>query len=163
MAKPRVTRMRQLTSAQVQRLDALRHVARLLDNAFEIPGTGIRFGLDPIAGLIPAVGDLVSPLFTIGILWQARDLHLPRVVQMRMVFNVALDTVLGMVPLAGDLFDVAWKANYRNFSLLEQHAFEERPATAGDWLFVIAMTVVLLVLAAVPFLLIAWVIRALTP
>ena len=133
-----MTRLRQLTSRQTQRLEALRKVAQLLDSAFVVPGTSYRVGLDPILGLVPGLGDLVSPLFTIGILWQARELGLPRVVQLRMIFNVAIDSLLGAVPVVGDLFDFAWKANNMNLALLERHAQEERTASAGDWLFVVA-------------------------
>lgn len=150
----RVTRIRQLTPGQEQRIAALRKVARLLDSAYELPGTTYRIGLDPIVGLVPGIGDLVSPLFTIAVLWQSRDLQLPRIVQLRMLFNVAIDTLLGIVPIAGDLFDFAWKANDMNMALLERHAFEERRPSAGDWLFVVGLTLVLLVLAAVPFFLI---------
>src|SRR5436190_14294705 len=110
MARPRVTRIRQLTPWQTQRLAALRRISTLLDSAFVVPGTSYRIGLDPILGLIPGIGDLVSPLFTIGILWHSHDLGLPRVVQLRMIFNVAIDTLVGAVPLIGDLFDFAWKA-----------------------------------------------------
>jgi len=81
--------MRQLTPRQAQGLDALRKGAQLLDSAFVVPGTSYRVGLDPILGLVPGVGDLVSPLFTIAILWQARELAIPRVVLLRMIFNVA--------------------------------------------------------------------------
>jgi hypothetical protein len=151
-----VTRIRRLTPGQAQRVDALRKVAQLLDSAFLVPGTSYRIGLDPIFGLIPGIGDLISPLFTIGLLWQARELGLPKVVQLRMIFNVAIDTLIGMVPLAGDLFDFAWKANNMNLALLERHAFEEHRASAGDWLFVTAMIVLLTALAAAPFLLVGW-------
>jgi hypothetical protein len=153
---PPVTRIRPLTPAQEKRIAALRHVARLLDSAYQVPGTTYRFGLDPVIGLIPGIGDLLSPLFTIALLWQSHDLNIPRVVQVRMLFNVAIDTVLGIVPLAGDLFDFAWKANDMNMALLERHAFEERRASAGDWLFVLGLTVLLLALAAIPFLVIGW-------
>ena len=151
-----MTRIRQLTPAQEQRIGALRHVARLLDSAYQVPGTTYRVGLDPILGLVPGIGDLVSPLFTIALLWQSHDLQIPRVVQLRMLFNVAIDTFIGLVPLAGDLFDFAWKANDMNMALLERHAAEERHATARDWMFVIGLTVVLLALAIVPFLLAGW-------
>jgi hypothetical protein len=160
MAQGRVTRIRQLTPGQTQRIQALRGISRLLDSAFVVPGTSYRFGLDPIIGLIPGIGDLVSPLFTIGILWQARDLGLPRVVQVRMLFNVGIDTLCGAVPLIGDLFDFAWKANDMNLALLEKHAEEEHPASAGDWLFVVGLTVLLLLMAAIPFIVAAWLIRA---
>ena len=70
-----------------------------------------------------------------------------------MIFNVAIDTVLGIVPLAGDLFDVAWRANNRNMALLDRHAHEEHPASRGDWLFVVLMIAILAVIAALPLLL----------
>jgi hypothetical protein len=156
----RVTRIRPLTRAQSQRLEALRAMARLLDSAFEIPGTNIRIGLDPIAGLVPGIGDLVSPLFTIGVLWQSRDLNIPRIVQMRMLFNVLIDVVVGIVPVAGDLFDVAWKANDRNYALLERYAQEERTPSAADWLFVIGMILLVVGIAVIPLLLLASLVRA---
>ncbi len=135
---------------------ALRKIAELLDTAFVVPGTSYRIGLDPILGLIPGLGDLVSPLFTIAILWQARDLRVPRVVQLRMMVNVAIDALLGAVPVAGDLFDVAWKANVRNLALLERHAAGARRAATGDWLFVAVLTLALAAIALVPFLLLGW-------
>jgi hypothetical protein len=149
-----------LTPGQQKRVAALRHFSRLLDSAYELPGTTYRIGLDPIVGLIPGIGDLISPLFTIALLWQSRDLNLPRIVQARMLFNVAIDTVLGMVPIAGDIFDFAWKANDMNMALLERHAFEERPASAGDWAFVVGLTVLLIMVAAVPILLAGWLLSA---
>ena len=155
----RATRPRPLTAGQEQRLKALKHLSRLLDSAFVLPGTEIRIGLDPILGLVPGLGDLVSPIFAIAMLWQGRDLGIPRVVQMRMIFNVAIDALVGMLPIAGDIFDFAWKANDRNYALLERHAYEHRRSTAGDWLFVAGLVVLLLVIAAVPFLLAGWLIK----
>jgi hypothetical protein len=152
-----VTRLRQLTPGQTQRLEVLRRISRLLDSALPVPGTTFRFGLDPILGLIPGLGDLVSPLFTIGIIWQARDLGVPRVVQARMIFNVIIDTALGLIPLAGDLFDFAWKSNNMNLALLERHAVEEHEASRSDWGFVILCTAALIAIAAVPLLLIGWI------
>jgi len=154
--KSPVTRLRRLTPGQEQRLELLRRVARMLDSALPVPGTSFRFGLDPILGLIPGLGDLVSPLFTLGMLFQARDLGVPRVVQLRMIFNVAIDVLIGFVPLIGDLFDFAWKANNRNLALLERHAYEEHTPSAGDWAFVAVCVALLVVIAAVPFLLLGW-------
>jgi hypothetical protein len=142
-----------LTPGQQQRVELLRRVARTLDSAVPVPGTSFRFGLDPILGLIPGVGDLVSPLFTLGILFQARDLGIPRVVQLRMIFNVAIDVLTGFIPLIGDLFDFAWKANNRNMALLERHVDEEHAPSPGDWAFVVGCVLLLVVIAAVPFLL----------
>ena len=158
--KSRVTRLRQLSPVQEQRLGALRKISSLLDSAFLVPGTSYRIGLDPIVGLVPVLGDLVSPLFTLGILWQSRDLGIPKVIQLRMIFNVAIDSLLGVVPVVGDLFDFAWKSNNMNMALLELHAQEERPPTTGDWAFVVAMVVVLVALAALPLLLVGWLFSA---
>jgi hypothetical protein len=151
-----VTRLRQLTPRQVQGLDGLRKVAQLLDSAFVVPGTNYRVGLDPILGLVPGLGDLVSPLFTVGILWQARELALPRVVQLRMIFNVAIDTFVGAIPLFGDLFDFAWKSNNMNMALLERYAQEERPASTADWSFVILMVALVVLVAVMPFVIVGW-------
>jgi Domain of unknown function (DUF4112) len=152
----RATRPRPLTEGQEQRLKALRHISRLLDSAFVVPGTEFRIGLDPILGLVPGLGDLTSPLFAMALLWQSRDLGIPRVVQLRMIFNVAIDALVGLLPVAGDFFDFAWKANDRNLALLERYAYEHRRPSAGDWLFVISLLVLLLLIAAVPFLLAGW-------
>lgn len=156
--RPRVSRIRQLTTGQAQRLDALKKVSQLLDSAFLVPGTSYRIGLDPILGLVPLLGDLVSPLFTIGLIWQARELDVPKVVQLRMILNVAIDTLVGMVPLVGDLFDFAWKANNKNLALLERHAYEEHRASAADWLFVVLMVLLLGVVAVTPFLILGWIV-----
>jgi hypothetical protein len=154
--RPPVTRIRQLTPRQAQGLDGLRKMAQLLDSAFAVPGTSYRVGLDPILGLVPGLGDLVSPLFTIGILWQARELAVPRVVQLRMIVNVAIDSLIGAVPVVGDLFDFAWKANNRNLLLLERHAQEERAASTGDWLFVLLTVALVIVVALLPFVIVGW-------
>jgi hypothetical protein len=148
--------LRALTPAQQLRLDALRRISQLLDAAFVVPGTTYRIGLDPILGLVPMIGDLASPLFTIGVLWQGRDLGIPRIVQLRMLFNAAIDSLIGAIPIAGDLFDFAWKSNQMNLALLERHAYEEHRASAGDWLFVVAMILLVVLIAAVPFIVAGW-------
>jgi hypothetical protein len=133
-------------------------MARILDSAVVVPGTSYRVGLDPVLGLVPGLGDLVSPIFTLGILWQARQLALPRVVQLRMIFNVGIDSLVGAVPLVGDLFDFAWKANNRNLALLERHAEQDRPAAPGDWVFVGLMVGLLVLAALLPFVIAGWVV-----
>lgn len=146
-------RLRSLTQGQQHRLVALRKIAELLDSAFVVPGTTYRIGLDPIIGLVPLVGDLASPIFAIALIWQAHDLGVPKIVQLRMIFNAAIDAVVGAVPIFGDLFDFGWKSNEWNLALLEKHAYEERSAGAGDWLFVSALIVLLVIIAALPFVL----------
>jgi hypothetical protein len=151
-------RLRPLSQGQQTRLAALRRVAELMDSAFVLPGTAYRIGLDPIIGLVPWVGDLASPLFTVALLWQARDVRIPKVVLGRMIVNAAVDAIIGAIPLAGDLFDCGWKANQRNMALLERHAYEEHRPTAGDWAFVIATMLIVIAMAAVPLVVVGWLI-----
>jgi hypothetical protein len=103
------------------RVRKLRQVTRLLDSAFTIPGTKIKFGLDPLLGLIPGGGDTVSLLLSGYIVIEAALMGLPRNLLMQMALNLVLDTVLGAVPVLGDLFDVTYKANTLNLELLESH------------------------------------------
>ena len=102
----------------VARLEAL---ATLLDSAFIIPGTKQRVGIDALLGLIPGIGDAVSTALSAYIIWEARQLGLPRWKIARMIGNVALDTTLGAVPLAGDVFDVFFRANKRNMQIVRDH------------------------------------------
>ena len=141
------------------RLDQLRRLARLFDSAFRVPGTNIRFGLDPIVGLFPGIGDLASPILTLLILWHAAAVHVPRVVMARMVLNAAIDALLGTIPVIGDAFDVAWKANDWNLALLERHAVPGARATSADWLFVILCVAVVAMVAIVPLLVFFWLLR----
>ena len=97
-------------------------------------------------------------LFTIGVIWQAHDLRIPKVVQLRMIFNAAIDGLIGAIPVAGDLFDFAWKSNQMNLALLERHAYEEHRAVVGDWLFVVAMIALLVLIAVLPFVVAGWLI-----
>ncbi len=107
-------------------------MSRLLDNAFTIPGTRFRFGLDALIGLVPGLGDAASALFSGYIVLQASRLGAPKSVVSRMLVNVGIDTVVGWVPLLGDLFDVAWKSNVRNMALLEQHLSQPAAARTGS-------------------------------
>ena len=118
-----------LTRIANSKLQQARVLARLLDRAIRIPGTNITFGLDAIVGLIPGGGDLAGAVFSSWLILLGARMGLPRHVLMRMVANVAIDTVGGTVPIIGDLFDVAWKSNSRNLQLLEQ--FADSPSGSG--------------------------------
>ncbi|MBD1863623.1 MULTISPECIES: DUF4112 domain-containing protein [Trichocoleus] len=102
-------------------LNRIRKLSRLMDTAIRIPGIGFRIGLDPIMGLIPGAGDLVSTAFSAYIIFLAARFSLPSPVLYRMVFNIGLEAVVGSIPLIGDLFDAFYKSNIRNLALLEQH------------------------------------------
>jgi hypothetical protein len=108
-------------------IERLRALARLLDTSFRIPGTPYRFGIDAIIGLVPGIGDAVSAVFSLFIVFQAARLGVSRATLTRMLGNVALDTIVGEIPLLGDLFDAGWKSNTRNIALLESHL--ERPVS----------------------------------
>ncbi|WP_375458093.1 DUF4112 domain-containing protein [uncultured Enterovirga sp.] len=100
------------------RLDAL---SRLLDTAFVVPGTRIRFGVDGLIGLVPGVGDLISAALSTYLIWEARRLGLPVWKIGRMVANVVFDTAIGAVPILGDAADVLFKANRRNMRIIREH------------------------------------------
>jgi len=138
-------------------LDALRRYAVLLDSQFRVPGTGIRFGLDAIVGLIPGLGDISTPIFAAMLIVQAVRMRLPAVVQARIVLNAAIDMLLGFIPIAGDLADIGFKANLRNLALLERHARPGVPPAKSDYVFVIVCVIVLAFIAIAPFAVLIWV------
>lgn len=146
-----------------QRLQNIRKIARLLDTAFRVPGTRVQFGWDAIIGLVPWLGDTVTAMLASVILVQAHKMRVPRIIQLRMLLNVALDIVVGLVPFFGDVADVFWKANTRNLALLERHAAQPMRATPGDWLFVVGILAAVGLLAAVPILVLYWLVGAIAP
>lgn len=103
-----------------QRLARLDAVAKLLDIAFILPGTNIRYGIDGIIGLIPVIGDIIATAFSLWLVREARALGAPWHVTARMLGNVAVQGVVGAVPVAGDAFDVLFRANMRNVRLLRR-------------------------------------------
>lgn len=139
------------------RLRALRRWQRLLDNAFRIPGTNVRFGWDPIVGLIPGAGDVATALLAVALIVEAHRRRLPHVVQLRMLFNVGIDVLVGLVPFVGDVADVFWKANTKNLDLLERHVQGRHVATAGDWAFVGALVLAVAAIVTLPILMMLWI------
>jgi hypothetical protein len=99
----------------------VRVLAKLLDNAIAIPGTGWKIGFDPIVGLIPGIGDLIGAVLSGYIILEAARAEVPAFTLTRMLVNVGVDTLLGSVPAVGDVFDAAWKSNTKNVALLERH------------------------------------------
>ncbi len=106
---------------QLKNLQKIRKIAKLLDTAIGIPGTKIRFGLDPILGLIPGGGDLISAGISAYMIYLATRFGLERAEVFKMIKNVAIETAVGSIPLAGDLFDAYFKGNMRNLEILEKH------------------------------------------
>lgn len=143
-----------------QRIERLRRLQRLLDTAFSVPGTNIRFGWDPIAGLFPWGGDAIMTLLSCAFLIQAFRMRVPRIVQARMLLNIVIDLGLGSVPVIGDVFDVFWKSNTRNLALLELYAEKRQPARLSDWLFVMGIVAVVVLAALLPFVVLYWLLHA---
>jgi Domain of unknown function (DUF4112) len=143
-------------------------LARWTDTVFRIPGLNIRFGLDAILGLIPGAGDIVTSLASLYILSAANRYNVPRITLARMATNILLDTLVGAIPLVGDLFDVYWKSNRRNVDLLRRHmsaapAAEKSLQRRDRWfvIAVIAGLVVLMIAAgAAAFWILSWIVVA---
>ncbi|RPI43580.1 MAG: DUF4112 domain-containing protein [Hyphomicrobiaceae bacterium] len=106
------------TEQSVARVEAL---ARLMDGAFVLPGTNLRFGLEAIVGLLPVAGDMIAGLVSTYLIWEARQLGAPRWLVARMLANTLLDTTIGAIPVLGDAFDVVFRANLKNMTLLRRH------------------------------------------
>ena len=129
-----------------RRVERLRRVGWMLDSTFKVPGTGIRFGLDSLIGLVPGLGDLIGGALSLYIIAESARLGVPRGLLLRMGWNVALDTFVGEVPILGDLFDVAWKANMRNLALLEGHLQQPVASARSSRGFVVVLCLGLLLL-----------------
>jgi hypothetical protein len=129
-----------------------RRLSALLDNAIGIPGTDIRVGLDPILGaLLPEVGDALTGLLSLTLIGVAFRQRVPRLVLARMLINIAIDALLGAIPIIGDLFDFAFKANEKNLALIERHRGDPTArASFTDWLVVSGVMLLAIVVALIP-------------
>ena len=104
-----------------QRLKRVNQLAKMMDDRFSIPGTRIRFGLDSLVGLIPGLGDSATAIAGLWLVAEAARMKVPRMTIIKMLINVGIDFVFGLIPIFGDVFDVFWKSNRKNATLLEQH------------------------------------------
>ncbi|MGL5879743.1 MAG: DUF4112 domain-containing protein [Xenococcaceae cyanobacterium] len=125
------------------KVNRLRRLSQLLDNAIPIPGTGYRVGIDPILGLLPGGGDTLTGALGAYIIIEAARMGIPRKVVGQMVRNIIFDSIIGIVPVLGDLFDVGWKANVRNIALLEKHLHLTQHNRSSDRLFLIGLIILL--------------------
>lgn len=134
------------------RLAHLRQFSHFLDTAIRVPGTNIRMGLDGILGLVPGVGDVTTGLASVFVILTAARMGVPAPVLARMIANVAIDSAIGVIPVLGDIFDVAWKANSRNVALTERYMTapeHERRKTERVSRFQLAGLIALLILVVV--------------
>jgi len=136
-----------------ENLDLLAH---LLDDWFRIPGTSIRFGLDGIIGLVPWMGDVLAGLASCILIIAAWFRGVPYVTLTRMVANLGIDIVIGSIPFLGDMFDIAWKANRRNYALMTRHIEQPYRHTWKDWAFLLLLALCMTVIFMVPMILLIW-------
>jgi len=141
-------------------LEPLRTVTRVFDEALRVPGTPLRVGLDALLGLVPGVGDAVSGCVAASGLWVGASLGAPASVLLRMLFNVAVDAAVGAIPLAGDLFDIGWKANRRNLDLLERWVAAPAATRAASTATLVAVAAAALAMVAGLVWLAVWGVRA---
>ena len=145
-----------------KRIVFARFLADLLDQRFTIPGTSIRIGLDPILGLIPGIGDALASITGSTILIIAAQFGLPKVVLLRMGINIALNAIIGAIPVFGDIFSIWFRSNAKNAQLLERYAGTEfRRAGAHEWLFVAGIIAALIFIVVAMLIAIVWLVSKL--
>lgn len=150
-----------VTVPATDQLARARALTRMLDDAVRVPGTNIRLGLDPLIGLIPGFGDVAGAAFSVYLMVVASRLGAPTSVIIRMLANVGIDTVVGSVPVLGDLFDVGWKSNTRNLALIERHVAQPQAVRAASRAVIASIIAAILLVAAGGVALAVFVVRAL--
>ena len=147
---------RGLTDEQLDRL------AGVLDDFIHIPGIPLRIGLDPLLGLIPGLGDIISGLISFVIVFAGWQRGLPRITIFRMIANIALDTLVGAVPVFGDAFDAFWKSNRRNYNLLIRYREQpHKPHALKDWGFLLILMVCIAAIVTIPIVFLIWLVHLL--
>jgi hypothetical protein len=126
-----------------------RWLALIMDNFLRVPGTNFRFGLDPLMGLLPGLGDTGSALISALALIAAARRGLPKILLARMSLNILINEAVGIIPVLGDAFSFWFKSNARNYELLRQHTAAPRRSTTSDWIFVAAVLGALLLILVV--------------
>ena len=147
---------RWIKGAWLFRDETLLRIAVLLDEAFRVPFTRIRFGIDGVIGLLPGLGDVIAGILSLVIPLAAWSRGIPYITILRMGVNLAIDVLVGSVPVLGDVFDIAWKANRRNYRLMQRHLGEPRRHTWKDWVFLLAFGCAMALVFAVPIVALAW-------
>ncbi len=136
--------------------DRLQALEVLLDEAFVVPGTGIRFGIDGIIGIVPGIGDALAGALSLVIPFAGWVRGIPYVTLVRMMINVAIGLLVGSIPIAGDIFDVFWKANRRNYRLLTLAVAAPGRHTWRDWVFLSLLLMGIGAVFAIPVLVVLW-------
>ena len=150
------------SSSSPQRFWLAKFLADWLDQRFTIPGTSIRIGLDPILGLIPGIGDMIANLAGSAIILIAAQYRLPKIVLLRMGLNVALNAIIGAIPVFGDIFSIWFRSNVKNAQLLERYVGTEgRVSNFSNWIFVIAVIGGIILLLIAILVVTVWVLKRL--
>ena len=150
------------SSSSSQRFLLAKFLADWLDQRFTIPGTSIRIGLDPIVGLIPGIGDMIANLAGSAIILIAAQYRLPKIVLLRMGLNVALNAMIGAIPVFGDIFSIWFRSNVKNAQLLERYVgTEDRVSNFSNWIFVIAVIGGIILLLIAILVVTVWVLKRL--
>jgi len=156
-AKPEVLSPRLRRGGVALDDEALDLLSHLLDDWFRIPGTAIRFGLDGIVGFIPGIGDIIGGIASCVIIFAAWARGVSYVTLARMLVNWGIEVLLGAVPVLGNLFDIGWKANRRNYKLLTSSLADPRGQRHRSWLFLAALCLLLAALLILPLLIFGWI------
>jgi len=138
----------------------LDYVAALLDDMFRIPGTKIRFGLDALIGWVPGIGDAMTGIASFLIVFASWRRGAKTVTLVRMIANVLLETAIGAIPVAGDVFHIVWKANRRNYRLLLREKEEPGVNAGRDWMFLAVLLFAVIATAAIPIAILIWLLRS---
>jgi hypothetical protein len=138
----------------------LDYIAALLDDMFRIPGTQIRFGLDALIGWVPGIGDALAGIASFFIVFAAWRRGVQAVTLVRMIANVFLETTVGAIPVAGDVFHIFWKANRRNYRLLLREKEEPGANTRRDWMFLAIILVTVIAAVGIPIGILIWILRS---
>lgn len=147
----------------IRRLDTNEHldyVAALLDDMFRIPGTQIRFGLDAVIGWVPGIGDAMAGIASSLIVFAAWRRGVQAITLVRMIANVALETTVGAIPVAGDIFHIFWKANRRNYRLLIREREQPGSNTKKDWMFLAVIVFATIAAVAIPIGILIWILHS---
>jgi hypothetical protein len=147
MPRPRITN------------EHLDYIAALLDDMWRIPGTKIRFGLDALVGWIPGIGDSLAAIASCLIVLVSWRRGVPSITLVRMVANILLETTVGAIPVVGDVFHIAWKANRRNYRLLIREKQQPGSHTGRDWMFLALIVFTAIAAVAFPVGMLIWLLR----
>ncbi len=141
----------QLQNYKAKDIQWIERFARLLDSRFIIPGTNIRFGLDPLFSLFPVIGDLLTYIISGALIYTMHTQGASRKVVIKMVMNSTLDAVIGVIPIIGTIFDIFYRSNDRNVKLLREHYFEGKHQGSGNGLLILIVIAGILLVAAASY------------